>query len=360
MFKHFLPSALLLLLSAGITACSDDDPITPQTPPASPSSTSAYVLIQGNQYGGVSGSIDLIDMNNHTVATDAFYAVNQQSLGDTPQTAVRYGAKIYVPVFGSNVLWVLDANTLKIVSQIQSEAPEAVCGEGKHVYIASNNGYVTRLDTLSLQPDENRLQVGPNPAGLAAHNGKVYATISDGYNFSNNYENGKKVVVIDTHTFTKTTDYTVGLNPGQIVNNKLGDLFVVCRGNYKDVLPKVQKISTDGQVSDYCEGTLLAMHNDTLYAINPQADYVNNTSQVNMKRFDTRNNQSSTFSFAAGEAPAMPNALNINPNNGHVFISSDKGVNDYDKSGFVYEYKPDGTLVTRYSVGIHPFGVVFK
>lgn len=360
MFKHYLQAALLVLLSAGITACSDDDSITPPAPPANPSPTTAYVLIQGNQYGGVSGSIDQIDLENHTVTTDAFFATNKQSVGDTPQTAVRYGSKIYVPVFGSNVLWVLDARTLKIMGQIQSEAPEAVCGEGNHVYVASNNGYVTRLDTLTLQPDAKRVEVGPNPAGLTAHNGKVYASISDGYNYANGYVNGKKVAIIDATTFTKTGDYAVGLNPGQLVNNSRGDIYVVCRGNYNDVLPKVQKISADGAVSDYCNGTLLAMHNDVLYALNSKPDYVSNTATVSLKLFNTLTNESQDFAFAEGEAPAMPNALNINPFNGHLFISSDKGVNDYDKSGYVYEYQPNGTQVVRYGVGIHPFGVVFK
>lgn len=361
MFKHLKLAVLAGLLATGFTACSDDENILPPNPqPSTPAVTGAYAVIQGNQWGGVPGSMDELDFAKKTVASGAFYAANGQALGDTPQAGVRYGSKIYLPVFGSNVLWVLDAQTLKIKAQIQSAAPEAVCGAGGYVYVASNEGYVSRVDTLTLTADAKKIEVGPNPVGLAATQGKVYVSISDGYNSANGYVNGKKVVAIDTESYSKAGETPVGLNPGRIFANSTGELFVVCNGNYADILPKIQKIAADGTVSDFCDGSLLTLQNDTLYVIDLQADYMNNTAKVSVKRYLTLTGESDGFAFDAAHLPAMPTAIDVNPTNGNIFVCSDKGPMDYDKTGYVYEYRNDGTFVNRYEVGIHPFGVVFK
>ena len=90
MQKFYFLAASLLLLCAGFTSCSDDndDPQPPQPGP-DPVERLAYVTIQGNQYGGVSGSIDGLNLDAGETHTDAFFAANQQSLGDTPQQSVR-------------------------------------------------------------------------------------------------------------------------------------------------------------------------------------------------------------------------------------------------------------------------------
>lgn len=83
-----------------------------------------FVVTQGNQFAGIAGGIDYIPgMNDSlTVNLDYFNTVNQQSLGDTPEHAVKYGSRIYVPMNGSNLLWVLDAQTLKVIKRCRLRA----------------------------------------------------------------------------------------------------------------------------------------------------------------------------------------------------------------------------------------------
>ena len=99
MLKHFKLAACVLLLSAGFAACSDDDEpdlIDPTPPNYGPS---AYVVNQGNFYSGVTGTMSYLNFADGSVTGNAFFNANSQHLGDTPQAPVRYGSKIYIPVF---------------------------------------------------------------------------------------------------------------------------------------------------------------------------------------------------------------------------------------------------------------------
>lgn len=363
MFKHLKFAAFALLVAVGFTACSDDDENNGPIIDPVEQITGAYVINQGNMYGGVAGSIDMLSLDSMSVTSDVFYSVNNQSLGDTPQAAIRYGSYIYVPVYASNVVWVLNASTLQIVKQIQTDEPEAVCGIGDYVFVANNTGTLTRINTADLTTAVSD-SVGPNPAGLAAANGKLYVTISDGYNYSANYANGKKVVAINPETMAVETTYNVGLNPGQIVANTAGELFVVARGNYADVAATVQKIATDGTVTDYAAGSIIAINGNTLYVLDAATDWTTGTVNVTSACYNTTAGTSVTGILPSDNMPEMPNAIDVNPGDGSLFICSDKGAYDYDKAGYVYRYSPnaDGTFsfTYRYDVGVHPYSVVFK
>ena len=234
MQKFFYLAASLLFLCAGFTACSDDDDApNPPHPTVDPVAKQAFVTIQGNQYGGVAGSMDCLNLSSGETLTDLFFATNQQSLGDTPQQAVRYGSHLYVPVFGSNLVWVLNGTTLQIVKQLTITQPEAACGAEGYVFVAGNDGNLTRIDTLDYSLSAP-LAVGPNPAALCTHGGKVWVSVSDGYNYENGYANGKKLAVVDAKQLKLERTVEVGLNPGALCANSRGEVFVVCRGNYYD------------------------------------------------------------------------------------------------------------------------------
>lgn len=375
MYKFLKFAAFALLFAGAFAACSDDDesvdPTDPTGPtgpttvvdPTSPEAMTAYVINQGNMYGGVAGSIDGLNSTEGLVVSGLFQSVNSQSLGDTPQAAVRYGSHIYVPVYASNVVWVLDASTLQIVKQITTDEPEAVCGIGDYVFVANNTGTLTRISTADFTTTVTE-NVGPNPAGLAAAGGSLYVTISDGYNYTANYENGKKVVALNPETMEVEATYGVGLNPGQIVANGAGELFVVARGDYAGVPSTVQKIATDGTVTDYAAGSLIAMHGDSLYVLDAATDWTTGTVSVSSACYDTRTGASVTDILPAGNVPPMPNAIDVDPGTGHVYVCADKGAYDYDKAGYVYVYAPQGdgrlSFSRRYDVGVHPYSVVFK
>lgn len=190
MFKHIKFAALALLLSAGFAACSENDDPQPSPNPVR-GEAGMYVINQGNQGTKLPSSIDFLSVNGTANVSSMFQAANNQALGSTAQKPIIYGSKMYIPMYDNNLVWVADANTLKIVAKIETNDPEAVCGSEGYVFVNNNDGYVTRVDTTNFA--KSQIEVGPNPAslGITAYEGKVYVSVSDGYN-GPTYANGKR------------------------------------------------------------------------------------------------------------------------------------------------------------------------
>ena len=352
--------AIGLMAALAFTACSDDDGPTFTTDPVEQMS-GAYVINQGNYYGGVDGTMDRLALTaDSTYTQSVFSAANGQSLGSSPQGAVVYGSRIYVPMYAENLVWVMDKTTARIVASIQTNEPEAICAAEGYVFVSNNDGYVSRIDTLTLAIDSHEA-VGPNPAQMCTTGGKVYVSISDGYNYGNGYANGCRVAEIDALTGKKVKDIAVGVNPGPIAADADGRVFVVCRGNYADIASAVWAIqagATEG--SELAPASLIAVNGTTLYVINSVTDWGTNQTVVDFKTYDTPTGNLRADDFLAGQpkAPA-PQAININPQNGDIYVCSDRSSAEYDKPGLLYIYKADGTHLKTFATGIHPIGVVW-
>lgn len=352
--------AIGLMAALAFTACSDDDGPTFTTDPVEQMS-GAYVINQGNYYGGVDGTMDRLALTaDSTYTQSVFSAANGQSLGSSPQGAVVYGSRIYVPMYAENLVWVMDKTTARIVASIQTNEPEAICAAEGYVFVSNNDGYVSRIDTLTLAIDSHEA-VGPNPAQMCTTGGKVYVSISDGYNYGNGYADGCRVAEIDALTGKKVKDIAVGVNPGPIAADADGRVFVVCRGNYADIASAVWAIqagATEG--SELAPASLIAVNGTTLYVINSVTDWGTNQTVVDFKTYDTTTGNLRADDFLAGQpmAPA-PQAININPQNGDIYVCSDRSSAEYDKPGLLYIYKADGTHLKTFATGIHPMGVVW-
>lgn len=352
--------AIGLMAALAFTACSDDDGPTFTTDPVEQMS-GAYVINQGNYYGGVDGTMDRLALTaDSTYTQSVFSAANGQSLGSSPQGAVVYGSRIYVPMYAENLVWVMDKTTARIVASIPTNEPEAICAAEGYVFVSNNDGYVSRIDTLTLAIDSHEA-VGPNPAQMCTTGGKVYVSISDGYNYGNGYVDGCRVAEIDALTGKKVKDIAVGVNPGPIAADADGRVFVVCRGNYADIASAVWAIqagATEG--SELAPASLIAVNGTTLYVINSVTDWGTNQTVVDFKTYDTTTGNLRADDFLAGQpkAPA-PQAININPQNGDIYVCSDRSSAEYDKPGLLYIYKADGTHLKTFATGIHPIGVVW-
>ncbi len=357
LLKNSVISVLVPLL---FTACSEDEePFGGGV--FEPQSKTVYVINQGNIYGGVNGSIAAVDMETYDYTPDLFRSVNGQSIGDTPQGAVAYGSKIYVPVYGSDVLWVISRSSLKIVAQIQMNDPEFACATEGKVFVTNNDGYVSRIDTLSLEVDK-KVSVGPNPAQITAYGGKVYASVSDGYNYDGGYLNGKRVAVLDAVTGEYVMEIAVGLNPGPIATDGAGNVYVVSRGNYSTVKSVVQRIDArTGAVTNLTEGTLIAVRENNLYVLGVDTDWTVQKTIVTSKVYDTTTGELLKENYLPSDhVPGSPNSIDIEPATGRLFICVDKTAIDYDRAGSLFIYESDGSFVQKIETGIHPCGVVFR
>ena len=384
-------AALALLVTVGFTACSEDEPTPTPDPTPDPVAPARgeggfFVLCQGNQ-GQLDGTLDYSstdDQSNRVV--NIFTFVNDKSLGDTPQRPVLYGSKLYIPMFTEKKVWVVDTKTMQVVAEVAkpnanagdaSEGPEAVCGDQGYVYIAYNDGTVTRMDTTAYEQSAP-IQVGPNPTDIAAYEGKVYVSISDGYNYANGYQNGFKVVKIDGATYTVEKSITVGMNPGQLAVDNQGNVFVVCRGDYGATPSAVWAITSADEASELGEGSMIAIDNQNrtsratgsvspLYVLNVSTDYSNWPSVTNVIKSYvynslTREKVSENF-LDANNLPINPTGImDINPSTGEIYICSDSstGSDAYTTDGKIYIYSANGQFKKSLTTGVHPYGVVFR
>ena len=369
MLKQLKFAAIALLVAVGFTACSDDEP----TPAPAPLRGEAgmYVINQGNSYGNVAGALDFIAQNG-TKTDSVFFKANGQLIGDAPQKPIIYGSKMYVPVFASNLVWVLDANTATVIASVQTNQPEAVCASNGHVYISNNDGFVTRIDTTNYAKSAP-LAVGPNPYGMAAANGKVYVACSDANNYATGYANSA-IAVIDEATFSKVKTITnEGItDPWEMAADNSGNVYVTTPYTAN----KVWKIDTNDNVSALCDGTYIATNTqnrtsratgkqDLLYVIHAVTDWSTYATTISSSVYNAATGAQLSNNFLqtpanTNEYTFAPICMDVNPANGDIYVCSDNGSNGYANPGYINVYTSNGAFSKRIATGIHPYGVIFK
>lgn len=367
MLKQLKFAAIALLVAVGFTACSEDDP-APNLAPLR-GEAGMYVINQGNSNGNVAGALDFIAQNG-TKTDSVFFKANGQLIGDNPQKPIIYGSKMYVPVYKSGLVWVLDANTATVINSVHTSQPEAVCASNGHVYISNNDGFVTRIDTTTYTKSAP-LAVGPNPYGIAAANGKVYVACSDAY--GNGYANSA-IAVIDEATFSKVKSITnEGIkDPWEMATDNSGNVYVTTPYTAN----KVWKIDANDNVSALCDGTYIATNTqnrtsratgkqDLLYVIHAVTDWSTYTTTISSSVYNAATGAQLSNNFLqtpanTDEYTFAPICMDVNPANGDIYVCSDNGSGGYANPGYINVYTSNGAFSKRIATGIHPYGVIFK
>ncbi len=347
----------LMAVMIGTASCSDD-PKNPQEPTIDPVETlnGIYVVNNGVQSTSQPGSLTFYDYITGTATQNVFSNKNGISLGDTAEDVLLYGSKLYVTVTESNLIWVINPNTMEKIASIVPEAgteqPRFMTAKDGKVYVSLYSGHLARIDTLSLNIDRT-IAVGPNPEKIAIAGNKLYCANSDGLNWMSNYPNSS-MSEVDLTNMT-CVNHNVGLNPNAVATD--GDnVFVLCMGNYGDV-PATVKRFRDGQVTDVCPGTIMTAFGGELYVIDSPL-----SGQPTYKVY-----KSSTGEFVremVSEGPASPCAMAVEKTRGDIVILartiSSAGLVQYTEPAEGYLYGRDGVLRDIFPVGINPTAACFR
>lgn len=341
-------------MAFAFTSCSDDDGPGMPDPDYPTVSEGIYVLNQGQYYSGIEGSLNVLGYSAQQSLQDVFKTANGRSLGDTPQTGVAYGSKIYIGVCESNTVEIIRRSDYKTIKQIKLDGSNGIAGKqprsmvshnGK-VYISMYDGYVARLDTLTLEIDKS-VQVGPNPEIMALHNNKLYVPNSDGMNYAVSY--GKTASEVDLATFTVTKTFEVPLNPYQFYSID-GRLFLLSKGDYASVMGALYEINGDYTNTKLCEATLAGAGRDCIYMVN---DPFYGAGVAEYKQFNLADNQVTDWEITR---PDYPNCIYYDNLSGNLMIASyiyDGPYPSFTLPGYVNVYTPDGS-VKKYNVGVGP------
>lgn len=342
----------LCALSLGFTACSDDDDDRSQFAGLE-EYKGVFVINQGNMGNNIPGSITNIDTKDGEAYQNVFKTVNGRVLGDTPQSAIIHGDKMYVAVYQSNVIEILDSKTLKSIKTIglsgEGTEPRYFAANGDKVYVSLYDGYVGRIDTKSLEL-EAKVKVGPNPEEMVIVGKYLYVTNSDGLNYLNKFANGYTVSKINVSSFIEEKKIQVGMNPNHIVSNG-NDIFVICTGDYSEANPPtLKRITKDDSVESMFGASYMAINKDLLYIIYaPYADWGKDPIPPTYYVYSISKNKKTQLNLSDIISPVT---IAVSPKNGNIFISTYSINNGYSDPCFINEYTSTGAFVKQYNAGI--------
>jgi len=375
MKKYLLGLAVLLMGTAVMTSCSDDND-GPETY-LQEYSTGAYVVNSGNMYSNIESSLTAIDYASSTATQKVFKAANGRSLGNTANDGIVYGNKIYLAVDQSNTIEVINKKTKQSIKQIKTTdllgkaegaEPRHIIADGGKVYFTTYGGYVAAVDTTDFAL-QKKWKVGNYPEGLVFGNGNLYVANSNyaagGGNIScinlsndnvetkniegvNNptsiYYASNVLYVLDNPVYGPAPDYAAtGENALRAVSFAEGKSQKVADGNYAVCV-------TPGAT------TRMDVVRPYFYVLNAP---IGGTSSVSVLVAGSTQPQALTLS----EMPVSPCGIFVDPLNGHIFVLSyrlgDSGYADYNGNGYVVEYDRAGQKLHEYETGVGSCAMFF-
>ena len=377
MKKYLLGLAVLLMGTAVMTSCSDDND-GPETY-LQEYSTGAYVVNSGNMGNKIESSLTAIDYASSTATQNVFKAANGRPLGNTANDGIVYGNKIYLAVDQSNTIEVIDKKTKQSIKQVKTTEllgnaegiePRHIIADGGKVYFTTYGGYVAAVDTTDFAL-QKKWQVGNYPEGLVIGNGNLYVANS-------NYgAGGGNISCINLSNDNVETKNIEGVNNPTSIYYAAGLLYVL-DNQYYDASWNAYGENALRTVS-FAEGKSqkVADGNYAACVTTGAATTARTSVEVVRPYFFVLNapygDTPSVSVFAAGitqpqalalsEMPVSPCGIFVDPLNGHIFVLSyrlgDSGYADYSGNGYVVEYDSTGQKLHEYETGVGSCAMFF-
>lgn len=377
MKKYLLGLAVLLMGTAVMTSCSDDND-GPETY-LQEYSTGAYVVNSGNMYNKIESSLTAIDYASSTATQNVFKAANGRTLGNTANDGIVYGNKIYLAVDQSNTVEVIDKKTKKSIKQINTTEllgnaegvePRHISADGGKVYFTTYGGYVAAVDTTSFAL-QKKWQVGSYPEGLVIAHGNIYVANS-------NYgKGGGNISCINLSNDKVETKNIEGVNNPTSIYYAAGLLYVLDNQYYDASYNAYGENSL--RTVEFAQGTSQKVADGNYAAcVTTGAATTARTSVEKVRpHFFVLNapygGTPSVSVFVAGitqpqpmtlsEMPVSPCGIFADPLNGHIFVLSyrlgDSGYADYNGNGYVVEYDSAGQKLHEYETGVGSCAMFF-
>jgi DNA-binding beta-propeller fold protein YncE len=331
--KKLLYACLLLLL-----ACADPKK---ESQPIPPGGGGVLVVNEGNFTRG-NASLSLI--RNGQVIEDVFFSANQRRLGDVAQSVALLGKSAYVVVNNSGKIEVIDAQSF------QSQATITGLRSPRYFLpVTDDKAYVTDLyaNAISIVSINQGKIIGRIPCAgwtekLIIKGKEVFVT--------NRYRS--YVYVIDSEKDQITDSIQVSRNANSIVEDRNGNLWVLCGGVdgglfllnpiERRVIQKYAIVSdsdeTPAELSiNKTKDTLYYLYQG-VYRVSVSAEKLSNQPLIPQKK-----NQ--TFY-----------SLGVDPKNSQIYVGD--AIN-YDQKGVVYRYRTDASVIDSFRVGVIPGEFVF-
>ena len=347
MKKFLLWSMLCGGILFGFGACNDGDDIEPDI---NPEAKGVFILNEGG-FGGNNAGISFYEPSTGAFNTD----IMRQSLGDIGQDMLIYGSKLYVTVYASNYISVIDLATKEEERKINiseggvaASGPRFLASHNGKVYASAHSDHLLRIDTASWVVA--KIEVGPDPEGIAVVGESLYVAITNGLEYNpetmTNY-----LEVIDLASFTKTDNrITVNRNPYYLQADGADNLYVSSMDiyggiNYDELLNPglLQKVTVSSSTVETVAETPV-----NRFVISDGKCYFQNYTATGVIDLNTK----TTNSYITDETslPGFSYGIGVDPGTKDIYVAT----TDYMTPGKIYVFGADGKLKTTKSAGINP------
>jgi YVTN family beta-propeller protein len=342
---------IILLWCSSFAACKKDKPDPPST--ATPGATgNVYIVCEGN-FGVGDASLYAYEPLQDSVFGDIYAAVNQQALGDVFQSMAHIGDNFFLCINNSDKVAVINTHNWQLAGNISILQPRYILPvSATKAYVSalySNKVYI--INTQTLQVTGSITLPNNNPEGMClTSNGAIICTWDTA---------GNHVYNVDVNTDQVTQRMQVaGYAPQEALVDKEQMLWVLGGEQYAGKTATLTRIdpSTGEILKSYTfspnANTVKPVFNntkDTLYFI--EANQNGGTADNGIYRMGIHDAALPSQPFVAARQYQYFWALGIDPVSGNIYIGDPKG---FIQKGIVYIYRPDGTMVNSFNVGLGP------
>lgn len=303
-------------------------------------------------------TLSYYNLDSNKTILNQFSTINGRGLGDTANDMIAYTYQgkqyIAIAVDVSSQVEIIDATTLKSIKQIpifngsSAREPRAVKYHANFLYSINFDGTVSKID-LSTHTVTISLSCGLNPESAEIVNNYMYVVNSGGLN-SPTYDN--TISIIDLNTFTVSSTFDTAINCSTIIKDNQDELYLISRGNYTTINPKLLRINTNTnslEQSFNINMTSLAFYNDNIY-------YFDNSDQ-SIHTFNTTTETLNSNVLIDCSSYQNMYGIYINKTDELLYLVD---ANGYTNSSIIRCYSMTGAFEYEFTAGLNTGQLLFK
>ncbi len=341
----------LIALCCLLVACQKDKPAAPATT-VPVGGYNVYVVCEGNFGLGEASLYDYQPLKD-SVYGDLYKSINNQPLGDVFQSMVRIGNRFFLCINNSDKIVVLNVPGLKLAGTIDIPKPRYILPvSATKAYVSSEyDKKVYIINPQTLQVTGTILLPHLNTEGMCLYYNDAFICTWD--------TASNQVYRVNTNTDQVTQSITVGgYAPQEVLLDKEQMLWVLSGDSYAGkscVLTRLDPSTGETLAVYHFPAAANAVRpafnvtKDTLYFIEANQD--NGTANNGIYRMGIHDESLPAQAFVPAAQLQYFWALGIDPATGNIYVGDPKG---FVQKGSIYIFRPDGTGVDTFSVGIGP------